>query len=78
MGENSLNIALLHQTWKLIEKTHTSELLEISDAELVQRLLHKLDNQQPLEQKERVSLSTYLASKTALIRDLAEARLFSS
>lgn len=78
MGDNSLNIALLHQTWKLIEKTHTSELLEISDGELVERLLHKLDNQQPLEQKERVSLSTYLASKTALIRDLAEARLFSS
>ena len=78
MGENSLNIALLHQTWKLIEKTHTSELLEISDAELVQRLLHKLEDQQSLEQKERVSLSTYLASKTALIRDLAEARLFSS
>ena len=77
MGDNSLNIALLHQTWKLIERTHTSELLEANDGELVERLLHKLDVQQPLEQKERANLTDYLASKTTLIRDLAEARLFS-
>ncbi|HHP7232671.1 MAG TPA: hypothetical protein ACFCUY_17670 [Xenococcaceae cyanobacterium] len=73
-----MNIALLHQTWKLIEKTQTSELLEPNDTELVQRLLRKLDYQQPLEQKERACLSTYLTSKTALIRDLAEARMFST
>ncbi len=78
MRENSLNITLLRQTWKLIEKTQTSELLETNDAELVQKLLHKLDRQQPLENNDRNNLSTYLASKTALIRDLAEARLFSS
>lgn len=77
MGDNSLNIALLHQTWKLIERTHTSELLEVNDGELVERLLHKLDVQQPLEQNERASLNNYLASKTTLIRDLAEARSFS-
>ncbi len=73
-----MNITLLRQTWKLIEKTQTSELLETNDAELVQKLLHKLDRQQPLEHNDRNNLSTYLASKTALIRDLAEARLFSS
>ena len=77
MGDNSLNIALLHQTWKLIERTHTSELLEVNDGELVERLLHKLDVQQPLEQTERASLNNYLASKTTLIRDLVEARSFS-
>ena len=73
-----MNITLLRQTWKLIEKTQTSELLETNDAELVQKLLHKLDRQQPLENNDRNHLSTYLSSKTALIRDLAEARLFSS
>lgn len=73
-----MNITLLRQTWKLIEKTQTSELLETNDAELVQKLLHKLDRQQPLEHNDRNNLSSYLESKTALIRDLAEARLFSS
>ncbi len=72
-----MNIALLHQIWKLIERTHASELLEPTDGELVQRLLHKLDAQQPLEQNERANITTYLVSKTSLIRDLAEARLFS-
>ncbi|MDJ0532425.1 MAG: hypothetical protein QNJ70_08005 [Xenococcaceae cyanobacterium MO_207.B15] len=73
-----MNITLLHRTWKLIERTQTSELLGMSDAELVQRLLYKLEDQQSLEQKERTNLSNYLASKTALIRDLAEARMFPS
>jgi DNA-binding transcriptional regulator/RsmH inhibitor MraZ len=70
-----LNITLLRQAWNLIERTNASELLDISETELIQRLLNRLDAQIPLDQQERVSLSTYLHSKISLIRDSAESRL---
>ena len=70
-----MNTTLLRQTWNLIETISASELIEISEAELVQRLLNKLDAQQPLAAQERLSLNIYLHSKMALIKDTAESRL---
>ena len=72
-----MNITLLRQTWSLIETTNASELLEIGETELIQRLLNKLDAQKPLADKERNCLSDYLRSKMGLIKDTAEARLVS-
>ena len=72
-----MNIALLRQTWGLIETTNASELLEIGETELVQRLLSKLDAQKPLADTERVCLKDYLHAKIGLIKDTAEARLVS-
>ncbi|MCC0177165.1 hypothetical protein I4641_09265 [Waterburya agarophytonicola K14] len=73
-----MNITLLRQIWSLIETTNASELLEIGEQELVQRLLNRLDAQKPLADKERVSLNDYLHSKIGLIKDTAEARLVSA
>jgi len=73
-----LNIALLRQTWNLIETTNALELLEISETELVQKLLCRLDAQKPLADKERISVNDYLHSKINLIKDTAEARLVSA
>ena len=72
-----MNIILLRQTWDLIEKTNARELLEIGEAELIHRLLMRLDARQPLADRERIHLNNYLHSKIGLIKDTAESRLVS-
>ena len=72
-----MNTTLLRQTWKLIETTNASELLEIGETELIQKLLHRLDAQKPLGDRERLCLNDYLHSKIGLIKDTAESRLVS-
>jgi hypothetical protein len=73
-----LSITLLRQTWSLIETINAVELLEISETELVQRLLNRLDAQKPLADQERIYLNDYLHSKIGLIKDTAESRLVSA
>ena len=73
-----MNTILLRQTWNLIEATNAVELLEISEAELVQKILRRLDVQQPLAESERDILNNYLRSKIGLIKDTAESRLVSA
>ncbi|MDJ0573114.1 MAG: hypothetical protein QNJ53_29315 [Pleurocapsa sp. MO_192.B19] len=72
-----MNTTLLRQIWNLIENINASEILEIGEAELIQRLLNRLDSQNPLADKERTILNTYLQSKINLIKDTAESRLVS-
>ena len=72
-----MNITLLRQTWNLIETTNASELLDVGETELIQRLLNRLDAQKPLADKERVCVDNYLHSKIGLIKDTAEARIVS-
>ena len=73
-----MNTSLLRQTWNLIETTNAWELLEISESELIQKLLQSLDAQKPLAEQERLSLNDYLHKKIGLIRDTAESRLVSA
>jgi hypothetical protein len=73
-----LNTTLLRQTWNLIETTNAWELLEASESDLIQRLLQRLDAQNPLADQERVSLNDYLHTKISLIKDTAESRLVSA
>ena len=73
-----MNTSLLRQTWNLIERTSAWEILEVSESELVQKLLQSLDAQNPLAEQERVSLNDYLHEKISLIRDTAESRLVSA
>lgn len=70
-----MNITLLRETWSLIETTNASELLEIGETELIQKLLSRLDAQKPLADRERIYLNNYLHSKINLIKDTAEARM---
>ena len=70
-----MNSTLLRQTWNLIETINASELLESGEAELVRHLLNRLDERQPLADRERAVVNNYLHSKMGLIKDTAEARL---
>lgn len=73
-----MNTTLLRQIWNTIETTNAVELLEIGETELIQKLLKRLDAQQPLAKPERDSLNNYLQSKMGLIKDTAESRLVSA
>lgn len=73
-----MNTTLLRKTWNVIESTNAGELLEISEPELIQRLLRRLDDQNPLADQERISVSDYLLTKMNLIKDTAESRLVSA
>ena len=70
-----MNITLLRQTWNLIETTNASELLEIGETELIQRLVSRLDAQKPLGDGDRNTLSDYLHARIGLIKDTAQSRL---
>ena len=73
-----MNTTLLRQTWNLIEATNAIEILEIGETELIQKLLKRLDAQQPLADGELINLNNYLHSKIGLIKDTAESRLVSA
>lgn len=71
----SVNSSILRQIWNIVEQTQSSVLLRLNDIDLVKQLLSQLSNQTKLSKEELNTVSLYLSSRTALIRDLAAARL---
>lgn len=69
-----INSSTLRRVWTLVEATQTSELLHLSDAELVQQLLLRLDEGIPLTNSEIAVVSEYVQNRITLIRDLANSR----
>jgi succinate dehydrogenase flavin-adding protein (antitoxin of CptAB toxin-antitoxin module) len=70
-----MEVSTLRQLWSLIEKTHAKTLLQLRDPDLVEWLLGQIERQKSLSVEENILLTTYIRSKSSLIRDLAEARL---
>ncbi len=69
-----MNSSTLRRIWTLVEATQTSELLHLTDAELVQQLLLHLDEGIPLTDSEIEMISEYVQNRITLIRDLANSR----
>lgn len=65
----------LRQVWSVIEETHASLLLKLSDAELLQQLLIQLADKKQLNVEEVYDVRAYIYSRIPLIRDDAQARL---
>ncbi|NEP10258.1 MAG: hypothetical protein F6K14_08565 [Symploca sp. SIO2C1] len=70
-----MTISALRQFWSLIEAMQISTLLRLSDAELAQQLLVRLERETWLDVDDISSIRAYLHSKLPLIRDLAQAPL---
>jgi hypothetical protein len=70
-----MEVSTLRQLWSLIEKTQTNTLLQLNEPDLVDWLLGQIERQKSLSVEENILLTTYIRSKSSLIRDLAEARL---
>jgi hypothetical protein len=72
MDEPLVNSSILRHFWSLIEEIHPTVLLEISDTELIQQLLKRLECKKILSEEEIINLNAYICSRLPLIRDLAE------
>ena len=65
-----MNPMVLRKIWAAVDAAPSSSLLGLSDADLVKTVFDKVVSQTPLSHEEEKSVSTYLYSKTTLIRDL--------
>lgn len=65
----------LRQVWSVIEETHASLLLKLSDAELLQQLLIQLADKKQLNIEEVCDVRAYIDSRIPLIREDAQERL---
>ncbi|AKG23649.1 hypothetical protein [Calothrix sp. 336/3] len=65
----------LRQLWSVVEVMQSSLILKLNDADLVKQLLKELDQRKALSNEESNNLTDYIHARTALIRDLAEARM---
>ncbi|MGK7926860.1 MAG: hypothetical protein AB4290_16735 [Spirulina sp.] len=70
-----MNASILRQFWVSVEQTQATTLLNLSDTELVTRLVQQLGNKHPFSREEETFWGRYIRSKTPLIRDLAESRM---
>ena len=70
-----MEVSTLRQLWSLIETTRADTLLKLNNSDLVEQLLAQIETRTLLSLEENNLLTTYIHSKTPLIRDLAEARL---
>ena len=77
-GIHSITSSTLRQIWSVIEETHASLLLKLSDAELLQQLLIQLADKKQLNVEEICDVRAYIYSRIPLIRDGAQARLAQS
>ena len=74
-GIQPVTPSTLRQIWSVIEETHASLLLKLSDAELLQQLLIQLTEKKQLNVEEVCEVRAYIYSRIPLIRDDAQARL---
>lgn len=65
---------LLRDFWSLVELSQPSKLLNLDDADLVKRLVQQISEARQLTHEENAHLTTYVRTRTPLIRDLVQAR----
>ncbi|MFQ4145816.1 hypothetical protein [Chlorogloeopsis sp. ULAP02] len=70
-----INSSMLRLTWSVIEDTPSSELLTLTDTGLIKLILQQIASKILLNGEEVCALYTYIASRTTLIRDIAESRV---
>jgi hypothetical protein len=70
-----INSSMLRLTWAVIEETLSTELLTLTDTALIKLILQQIASKILLSGEEVCVLYGYIASKTTLIRDLAEFRI---
>jgi hypothetical protein len=70
----AINVSRLRQLWNVVEQTQANLLLNLNDGELVKQILQQISYRETLSSEESDKLSTYIHSRTSLIRDLAQER----
>jgi hypothetical protein len=61
--------------WTFVETSNPNSLLKLSDREIIQQLIQQVDSVSTLSLEDNYNLSQYIASRTVLIRDLADSKV---
>jgi hypothetical protein len=69
-----MDSSTLRLVWDVIEETHSSDLLTLSDTALIKLLLQRISRKVLLNGEDVCLLYEYISSRTRLIRDMAESR----
>jgi hypothetical protein len=67
---------IMRQLWSVVENTHAKTLLNMDDASLVQLLVKQTKTMVSLDGNEAKYLSDYVQARLALIRNVAQERLY--
>ena len=67
--------SILRYVWSVIEETHASFLLKLSDVELLEHLLLQFADSKRLNVDELCNVRAYICARIPLIREDAQARL---
>jgi len=67
---------IMRQLWSVVESTHAKTLLNMDDASLVQLLVKQTKTKASLDGNEADYLSDYVQARLALIRNVAQERLY--
>lgn len=70
-----LHPKIIQKLWLAIEQIQAHRLLNLSNAELIDSLIARIQDQTRLSCEEVKGLANYIEQRIALIRDLAECRL---
>ncbi|MEA5572018.1 hypothetical protein [Calothrix sp. UHCC 0171] len=68
--------SIMRQLWSVVENTHSKTLLNMDDASLVQLLVKQTKTEVSLDGNETNYLKNYVESRLALIRNVAQDRLY--
>jgi len=66
---------IMQQLWSIVEKTQANILLSLSERDLKDLLVSKVEDNCSLTREDNHNLAVYIEAKSSLIRDLAEFRL---
>lgn len=67
-----MNAITLRKLWSVVEETQTPILLELNDSDLIQQLLHQIQNKYCLDKEEMQAAQHYLGHHLCLIRDMTD------
>ncbi len=67
---------IMRQLWSVVDNTHAKTLLNMDDASLVQLLVKQTKTMVSLDGNEAEYLSDYVQARLALIRNVAQERLY--
>lgn len=66
-----MNPSVLRKTWAVVNAAPLRNLIDLSDTDLVNTLVAQVMDKNPISTEEAETISSYLSSRTTLIRDLA-------
>ena len=72
MSNINIESSIIHAVWSSVETINKKALLQLSDTDLIERIMKQIELNLTFNLHDRQSLMDYISSKVKLIRDIAE------